>query len=386
MRPISRAGLAAVVALVALSMALPMTAASVNTKRTRWVDDDGRAGPSNCGGRRPATKSIQSAINRSDRNDVVIVCPGTYSGQVGIVGNSRRGMTLRAYRQGTATLRAPASHKEGPLLYVERVSDVTVRGLNITFSSTGCQTREWDVQGIWVEDADGTGIVANTIKATGSDTQGACGYDDGMRVLSSTRVRVIGNQFRDFKSDGISFERRSRGLIADNAVKFYHGSSGSDDDGSQGIRLEEDSRAEVTRNAVGSLSRNGTPKIEIGITTQTGSIAYIHRNDVWYAKTGIGIIAGGSDVVSNDVRGAGLELGIHVAAGSGTEVRSNRVRGHDTGIYVEVSGTELRNNDARGNEVHGCYDSTSGSGTAGTANLWSSSNQGSPESSPAGIC
>ena len=68
------------------------------------------------------------------------------------------------------------------------------------------------------------------------------------------------------------------------------------------------------------------------------------------------------------------------------EVRSNRIKGHDIGLYVEAGDTTLRDNDARGNVVRGCYDSTSGGGTAGTANLWASSNQGSPPSSPGGIC
>ncbi len=385
MGSITRAGLAAVAALLVMSAAAPVSAAS-SARTTRWVDDDGKAGPTNCAGRRTTTRSIQSAVNRSDKNDVVIVCPGTYSGRVRITGRSRNGMTLRAYSTGSAILRAPSSQTEGPLMWVEGITDLTVQGLSLSFASTGCAPHVADVNGLFARDADGLHVLNDVIRATGSETQGACGFNDGIRVLSSTRVVVAGNTVRDFKSDGISFEMGSRGRIASNTIQFYHGASGSDDDGDQGIRLLSASRAEVTGNLVRSLAGPGHPKLEIGITTQTGASGYIHHNRVWYTKVGVGVIASGSEVVSNDVRGVGLEYGIHVLEGSGTEVRSNRVQGYDTGIYVEAGGTEIRNNDARDNVTRGCDDVTSGSGSYGTANLWSSSNQGSPVSSPEGIC
>ncbi len=382
----ARIALAAVCALMLVTIAAPAGAASSRTT-TRWVDDDGKAGPTSCGGKRKATTSIQKAIDRSDRNDVVIVCPGTFRERISVVGARHRGMTVRAYRRGTAIIKPPATFVEGPLFYVEFVSGVTIKALVVSFPSGGCTLpREGDVQGLWVEEADGTRLIGNQVRATGSSTQGACGYDDGIRVLDSRNVRITGNVVRDFKSDGISFERGSRGTIDRNRVRFYHGRSGSDDDGDQGIRLVERSRAEVTRNLVRSLSGAGSPHLEIGIVVQNGrGVSDIHHNDVSHTKLGIAVIGSDARVASNDLVGIGEDAGIVVFNGTGTDVLDNDVRAFDVGIEVDAVGATLRRNDARRNVGHGCLDETTGGGTAGTANTWSR-NVGSPASDPVGIC
>lgn len=370
--------------LMVVAAVAPVSAGSGTT--TRWVDDDGRAGPSGCGGTRTASTTIQAAIDRSDRNDVVIVCPGKYTGTIGITG-ARDGLTVRGNTSGTAVLRVPRSHVQDSVVWVEGVSNVKIQWLTVAFPSTGCDTHLNDVNGLFAQDADGLQVVANQFRTAGRSTQGPCGYMDGIRVLSSRRVVVRNNVVRDFRSDGISFEDGSRGLIKGNAVHFYHGKAGSDDDGDQGIRIVGGSRAEVTRNAVRSYPGAAKPHTELGIVVQNGSgVSDIHHNKVWYTKTGIGVIGSTAKVRSNDVFGVGVQRGIHIVSGTGTEVLGNRVQQYLTGIQVDATGTVLRRNDARGNVSEGCLDETSGGGTAGTANAWSSTNIGSPTSSPAAIC
>jgi parallel beta-helix repeat protein len=383
MKTRTRAGTAALTTLLALATVFPVSAGSGTT--TRWVDDDGRAGPRSCMGSRTASKTIQAAVNKSDRNDVVIVCPGTYTGIVGITGN-RDGLTLRAYTRGTVKVKSPASLVDGPLVWVEDVSGVTVQWLTVSFPSTGCNADPADVQGIWVEDADGTRVLGNVIRTIGTATQSQCGYDDGMRVISSANVRISSNVVRDYKSDGISFEAGSRGRIDGNAMRFYHGKSGSDDDGSQGIRIVDGSRAEVVGNAVRSYPGGNKPHVELGIVVQNGANGSdIHHNKVWYTKTGIGVIGSSAKIRANDVFGVGVQIGIHVVSGTATQVLDNRVQEYQVGIQVDTGGTVLRRNDARDNTNRSCADSTSGSGTAGTSNTWTG-NVGSPASSPAPIC
>ncbi len=383
MRMRTRAGMAALTTVLALASIAPVSAGSGRT--TRWVDDDGAAGPGGCGGSRTASTSIQSAIDRSDRNDVVIVCPGTYPGKIRIDG-ARDGLTLRGYSRGTARIKAPAALVEGPVMWVEGVSHLTVQWLTLAFPSTGCDSHVADVNGLFARDADGLRVLGNVIRTIGTSTQGACGFDDGMRVLSSTRVRVSSNVIQDFKSDGISFEMGSRGRIDGNAVRFYHGKAGSDADGDQGIRIINGSRAEVVGNLIRSYPGSGKPHVELAIVVQNGvNGSDIHHNKVWYAKTGIGVIGSSARVRANDVFGVGAQIGIHVVSGSGTQVLDNRVQEYQIGIQADANGTILRRNDVRGNVGQSCADSTSGGGTAGTGNTWTS-NVGSPASSPVAIC
>ncbi len=89
--------------VLSLASAVPVAAAS---STTRWVDNDGHAGPGGCGGSAVASTSIQSAVTASNADDVVIVCPGTYTEQVRIRGD-RDGLippvidTLQRHDQGT---------------------------------------------------------------------------------------------------------------------------------------------------------------------------------------------------------------------------------------------------------------------------------------------
>jgi len=384
MRTGTRAAILAVSALLAAASIAPVSAASGTT--TRWVDDDGTAGPASCGGSKQASTTIQAAIDKSDANDVVIVCPGVYTGTIGITG-ARDGLTVRGSSGGGSTvLKVPKSHDADSVVWVEGVSNVTIQWLTVSFPSTGCAAHVNDVNGLFAEDANGLRFVANQFRTAGTATQGACGYQDGIRVLSSSRVLVQNNVVRDFQSDGISFEDGTRGLIKGNAIHFYHGKAGSDSDGDQGIRIEA-SRAEVTGNVVRSYPGSDKPHTELGIVVMGGSgTSDIHHNKVWYTKTGIGVIDSTAKVRSNDVFGVRTQRGIHVVSGTGSQVLKNRVQQYGTGIQVDASGTVLRANDARGNLDQGCVDTTSGSGTAGTANTWSSSNVGSPASSPSAIC
>jgi parallel beta-helix repeat protein len=373
--------MAALTTLLALTSVAPVSAGSGTT--TRWVDDDGKAGPTSCAGSRSASKKVQTAIDRSDRNDVVIVCPGTYTEVIGVVG-ARDGLTVRGASYGTAVIKAPADLIDGALGWAEDVSDVTFQWLTFVFPASGCGAHN-ELQGLWAGNADGLRVLGNQIRTRGTSTLGECGYEDGIHVTSSVNVRVSSNTVRDFKRYGIRYEDGSRGRIDGNAVHFYHGKSGSDDDGDQGIAIN-DSYAVVTGNAVRSYPGTNKPHTELGIVIQRGTgVSNVQNNKVWYTKTGIGVIDSTARIASNDVFGVGVQRGIHIVSGTGTRVIGNRVQEYQTGIEVDASGTTLKGNDARGNTDQGCLDETTGGGTAGTANTWSG-NVGSPASSPAAIC
>jgi hypothetical protein len=74
--------------------------AAAGESTTRYVDDDGRAGPvRGCGGHRVAFKRIQAAVNASRAGDRILVCAGIFRGQVTISGHDKDGLRLLATKQ-----------------------------------------------------------------------------------------------------------------------------------------------------------------------------------------------------------------------------------------------------------------------------------------------
>ncbi|MBX3031608.1 MAG: right-handed parallel beta-helix repeat-containing protein [Chloroflexi bacterium] len=347
--------IASTAALLIASMAVPASAGPEKT--TRWVDDDGKAGPNGCGGSRTAFTSVQAAITASDRNDVVIVCPGTYTERLEITGD-RHGLTVRASGKWTARIRAPRVGETGYLVRVDGVQDVTLQHLELVFPTSGSCLDY--ANAISVQSGHGIRILGNHIRPNGSASLGPCGYADGIDLDASRRVRISSNLIRDFRSDGITIDG-SRGVIHGNAVRYLHAAYTSPESGDQGIEIDG-SRFRISANVVR--------------TRDDGSAS------LPYLADGIDVDDDltGSVVRDNVVRGAWI--GIQVS-GSGATVLRNRATRNLIGIAANDGGNTLRGNDARGNLDFDCYDATIGSGTAGTDNTWKN-NQGNGV--PFGIC
>ena len=132
--------LTAAASTLAIALATLAAPASATGPTTRWVDDDGHAGPAGCGASAVAATSIQAAVTASHAHDVVVVCPGTYVEQVRIRG-SRDGLTLRSATPFAATIPGPA-HIDRPLgfgylLLVDHVDDVTIQGFKVLTRTAG---------------------------------------------------------------------------------------------------------------------------------------------------------------------------------------------------------------------------------------------------------
>ncbi|MBX3029063.1 MAG: right-handed parallel beta-helix repeat-containing protein, partial [Chloroflexi bacterium] len=238
------ATIAGIATLVTAALAAPAAAGPGTT--TRWVDDDGTAGPNGCGGSGTAFTSVQPAINASDRNDVIIVCPGTYTGQLSINGD-RDGLTLRASAKWSARIRAPKADVFGEsLVEVAGVEDVTIRHLELVFpTSPGCGTYE---NAILAHQAHGLRIMGTHIRPIGTATLD-CGYTDGIGLRESRRVRISSNLIRDFRSDGMDVDD-SRGVIHGNSIRYLHAAYDvGDGSGSQGIDID-DSRFRISANVI----------------------------------------------------------------------------------------------------------------------------------------
>ncbi len=371
--------------LLALSTVAPASAGTART--TRWVDDDGKAGPTSCSGKRTAKKSLQSAVNASDTNDVIIVCPGTYTGTVRVKG-TRRGLTIRGYSKFSAHVKAPSS-LDAPLIWVQGVRNVTIKWLDLQFPTSGCRTREDDVNGIHASQASGIVVNTNQIRPVGSSTLGRCGYVDGILINRSKDARVTGNVVKDFKSDGIWFMNGSTGKIDANKIYYYHTKAGTSALGGQGITVYS-SAAQVLRNTVRSYSGTSASHLREGIVAKHSSgTVRMDGNRVWYVRTGLGSDDSTARITNNDARGVGdqgtgEQRGIHIFDKSGNVASGNTLAGFEYGIKVESVDNTLTGNRVTASVDNACVDTTTGAGTAGTGNTWTG-NTGIP-SSPEGIC
>lgn len=353
----SLAVVASAVVLLTATVAAPAAAGAGKAKR--WVDDDGKAGPTSCNGSRSVTKKIQTAINNSDRNDEIVVCPGRYKGTIRINGN-RDGLIVRGVGSWAAEVVAPKPASSGShLVLVSGVSDVTVKNLRVSLATTGTCGR-WGsaIRGVG---ADGLRVLSNRIAAVGSKTWGACGYSDAVTVKDSPNVQIKGNVISDFRASGIVVEA-SASSIGSNSIRFLHAKYEAKQ-GSTGIRVKG-APTTLSGNEVRTrgTSWGGHPWLRVGI-----------------AVSGDG--AAGSVIDHNRVSGAKFPLEVTTIQ---SRVEGNRVKQNTVGVHLHGGDNDVIGNDFRGNHIDDCWDWTTGTGTAGTANEWTG-NKGNAQS-PEGIC
>lgn len=354
-------GSLAVVASAAMvltaAVAMPATAGSGTT--TRWVDDDGRAGPTSCQGSRAASRSVQRAINASDTNDVVVVCPGKYVGTVRVRGN-RDGLTVRGLGSWAAVLVAPRPASSGShLVGIHGVQGVTIRNLGLSLPTTGtCGRWASAIRGIG---AGGLRLLTNRITSVGTKTLGACGYDKGVHVTDSPSVQVNDNVISDFRREGIVVDGSSS-TISRNSVRFLHARY----EGKQGRR---------------GIRVTGAPTILRGNHVRTRGASWSGHPWLRVGIAVAGDAAAGSVIEGNRVSGATFPLEIQTTQ---SRIEANAIKGNNVGVHLHGRDNEVIGNDFRGNKIDDCWDWTGGDGTAGTGNTWTG-NRGNAQS-PEGIC
>ncbi len=415
-----RTPLLLIASLVAVLVAMP-TGVSATSPRTRWVDNDGRAGPGGCGGSSHAAQSIQDAVDASGRGDTVVVCPGTYVEQVRIRGN-RDGLTLRAARPFSAQIKAPrqvaAPLGFHHLVLVERVDDVTVRGFRVvTRTAAPCDTIEVAVA---VIGARRSSIRGNRLQAPGTDG-GDCSQFIGIAVVDSltdgqpgggsssftASATIAANEVRDALFGGIMSIGQTGRVhldVASNTVRAWFGrppvgegppTLGPTSQFGIGFfgRSAGTARNNVVQGAIGGP--DSAPGFQLGIYVAPSLVAQgaagsdgkvvIRGNLIRRLVTGVGL-DGVRDV---RVRGNTLRhvtVGLALSDTRDSRLSRNQVHATQTGITV---GGQSHDDRVLDNVVTGpggsCQDTTSGPGTAGTANSWTGNSATQP-SSPLGIC
>ncbi len=406
---------ASVSALLAVALGASAAPASAASGTTRWVDQDGHAGPGSCTGTAvAASASIQGAITASGPGDTVVVCPGTYEEQVHIQG-ARDGLTVRSSIPFGATIKTPTSLGGfAALVVVDHVDHVTVRGFKtIARTQAPCDDLEVAFAGVGSRDvsfrgnrvlAPGTGPGADCYMGVGMGLTDTVDDGEHAHVASGT---IAYNEVRDaaFLSIVAVAQRRSVHLdTVGNSVRAYFGavhvtsSSVADIEGAQfGIGYLGHASGTIRDNVVqGSAAfpdAGGTFYAGIGVASGFDFDAPGHVNgpitirDNTVRRVIHGIYLDAADHVAvrhNQVRNAWY--GILLNGTTESSVRANSVRAREYGIGADE---ETAGNVLRGNVLNGagglCLDKSAGSGTAGTANTWSGNTAAHP-STPSGIC
>jgi len=374
-RMIAAAALAGALALAATGA----TASAAGT--TRWVDDDGHAGPTSCAGGASASRSIQSAVDKSRNGDSIAICSGTYPGFVIIKGHT--GLSLRAAGQGPSVLMPSLPTGNHPaVITIKNSSGVQVQGLTVKIPSTWNGTCRFYLRGVAIWDSSDIRILDGRFVGIGRDTRN-CGMNGAIFADRDKDVVVSRNVLIDFQRFGIWLES-STGSITDNTLRFLQ-------------RRQIDQRPKA-QHSFGLKAQSGIVSITDNVV---GSDPRQDNRDLWLDE-GIVLFGGTQTATGNTVSRALVSVdinGIHDAADhSHSSIDSNVLAWGTTGIRLmrstgagisgnhvswftgrgivakgsqdnRITGNVLQHDDTGG--TVDCTDDSSGTGTAGTANQWS---------------
>lgn len=373
--------------LILASITLTLVAAPVHASgTTRWVDDDGKAGSSDCGGSKSAKKHIQDAVDASGPNDTVIVCPGTYTEYVTIKG-SRDGLTLRSFTTGTAIIKAKAeaTFVTTVLVTVKNIDDVTVKGFSIRplrdDTSSYC---DWST-GISATGATSISISHNEIKPSG---QGPfCGVSDGIAVANSTTGMIKDNTVKDYREQGIHLMGDGTDVtVQDNSVTFAH--VGLSPAGGAAIRVDTGARGDISGNTInGPAAGPGNPPqpaagVDLDYPAADNTIA---DNTIARMAADIRVyhVTGGS--ISGNVMTGG-QVGLDLLDGDDIAIHDNMSSDatvHGLAVGAGSHGDNVHDNDFRTNKNGNLLKDCEGETGTGVNNTWVN-NLGS--SHPAVLC
>jgi parallel beta-helix repeat protein len=394
-----RAAVAATTLALLIGLAAAPVAAGESGRATRWVDDDGKADSVHgCAGNGMAFDEIQLAIDSSDANDVVLVCPGTYREYVNIAGKS--GLVLRAVEPWTATIEPPlgvtsAANPAGFSPAVINISSAgtVVRWLNIVVPSTG--SCDYDLNGILVSSATDVVLRGNRISG-GTDNPVACGLLDPIVYINQSSGLVGFNTLSRFNDTGIYIGSGSSVTAYQNSIRIFAApeqctatirilcapqASPAGAIGLTGIAVWEGSTATIRRNVLKEKPATGTNDSSIVGIRVNNSAARVSRNRIRGLTFGMSIE--GVDTGSyrlNRISG-GRDSGILMSLSTGVLLANNLVTGRGgSGMVIDTDSHDnaLRENNFSGNDATDCVDDS------GPANTWTD-NLGD-DSNPSGLC
>ncbi len=307
--------------------------------------------------------TIQAAVDASNPDDTVLVCGGTYTGQVTIARNAKgdllNGLRLKADTTYAARLRPPGVFtRTNALVHVAQarrveVSRFTLQGpLPCDVNDNGDTPIE-EPGGIRVDESGSASVRSNRFLDLHSYADDGCLEPEAI-------------QFGDYAS------RSPGGGLADGNTILNNGEIG--------ISVSvPNSRATVTNNVISGPS----PSIfSIGIDVFRAA-ARITDNVVQNTEYGLEFADSAPGMVVENNHLTDNYVGLLLDSAS-ARVTHNSVDDGTYGIKALGYHNLFASNHATGNAEYDCLDFSTGGGTAGTANIWTK-DIGDPQS-PGGIC
>jgi hypothetical protein len=302
------------------------TPASAAVGATRWVDDDGRAGPDGCGGTKVAHETIQDGVDAASTGDTVKVCPGSYPGFVTIATNGITVTGVKPWKArvipGAVTARVKPAGGGGLISVLG--DDVRVQWLKVQTPNTAACI---NTTGIGTVGADRVQLRSNLVQGRTDDRSLVCGITTAIDVQDSTGW-VSWNIVRQYWFAGINVDESSLMRVNRNSIQWAHT---GDLCASTACRTRPSRTAGVT--PAGGPSQ---PAIQVGQSTGVRvarNIITVTDEATTPPEGGIAIYGSDARVIGNTVDGA--RYGIVAAYGSRGELDGNRLLdGSNDGIFV----------------------------------------------------
>jgi hypothetical protein len=320
--------------------------------------------------------AIQPAIQASNPNDTVLVCPGTYEELVTIKRNTGgtvlNGLKLSSHATHAAIIKAPGSTTGGDaIVRVSEARTVEVRKFRITGPGPGpCNSIKL---GVWVRDNADAKVLNNQVLNVRDEPFSGCQNGSGI-------------QFGSFESGTPDVSTPGDGSAQQNLVSGYQKNGITVNETGSNVLVHLNTT--IGAGATGITAQNG---IQVGF----GAVAKISSNKVeanFY--TGVNFASGG--IIGVDPAGVGVAISGNVASNNQVnywaadmdvaQIINNRSTGGEYGFYNDADSTDNKydRNRSTNASLFDCLDDSLGGGTSGTANTWTR-NIGAI-ASPPGIC
>ena len=378
--------------------------------------------------------SIQTAINQANPGDVVVVHPGTYTGQLTIAKSIEVEASFGCDDDASAIIKAPTNLGTASTANPDAIIHITgagvhaeIEGLTIKGAATnaGVQNLLYGIRVdgnafATIEDNRITNIadasngnlgVAISIGNTAASPDGLgaqvgsahvydniiTNYQRGGVIVTNTgsAANIFGNQITGISvhpADSITGVEISDGAVGDvewNSITNNTNPQNASQDGAGVVLYIPGQGTKIDWN---TLSRNDYGVYALSIassSTQDGQGVSIKHNDItWNSFVGIELNnSSGLNVSDNLIQHNGSDNyedgGIFLSNSTGNVLDSNQCLNNDgSGIFVDATstGNTFHDNIAIGNDHRGsiaagtiaadAVDLTTGSGTADTANTW----------------
>ena len=351
---------------IMILLAINASARIISVRDGTFMNDGIQVGdirPDNTISLNDAYSSIQEAIDNADWGDIIEIAAGTYTETIKI------NKDVQLIGDGDSTYIDFSG--DGPAILVENATDVSIRGLTISYN--GSASRDQPRAALWVRNAAAS-ISENTITGSGQ----------GIRCTDGAVVEIIGNRIFENKQHGIACYPGTRITeLSENEIRG---------NGSDGVFLEGATVENLTGNTIQDNGKAGIAALagahisqllwndissnaERGIYLSAATVDALYGNYINYNRgKGVNAVANTqiAELSQNDILGNG-SYGISLETVTVGELNNNAIQHNaDTGLaaFSKTQISQLSGNDIYDNGGGGLKLAAAGVAELSSNNIW----------------